>query len=755
MAIHPDLAAEQAYLDRAYDRLEAMRRAAENLRDSVIDAGPGGTHQARVERDVFVQTGLQRLEQLKLGRSSLCFGRIDREIGDGEAGSTPAGPEPDVEHFYVGRIAVSGENQEPLIVDWRAPVAEAFYRATGRAPMGLRRRRHFATEGQVLLGIEDELFRADGETSDDDLELVGPGALLAALQRSRSGQMRDIVATVQREQDQVIRAELPGVLVVQGGPGTGKTAVALHRAAYLLYTHRFPLEQQGVLVVGPNQLFLRYIEQVLPSLGESGVALTTVAGLLPGVRPRHAERPQAARVKGDARMAGVLAQALRDRERGLRNDLVLGFGALSLRVSAGATRSIVASVKRRPGTHNQRRRQVEVLLHRALHESYLAAAGRSRRTGLGVGVAGPDGADLSLADLVSQIRHEPALLAALDRMWPVLTPQELLNDLFGSPTLLAMATKDLMAPPERDLLARERAHSLDAVPWTVADLPLLDEARALLGSRRSRRRGSGGTSPEDDDEPRAYGHIVVDEAQDLSPMALRMLARRSISGSMTLVGDMGQATSTSAPSSWSDVLAHLPSRRPARLVTLTVNYRTPAEIMEVAAEVLAAAPVAGIAPPRSVRATGRVPVVRRVEVGASITEEAARAARAEHDAVDGGTVAVVVPTQMLDAVGDALTGSGLSWGDPERGGLTLPVTLLDVTAAKGLEFDSVVVVEPADIIDESPSGLRALYVALTRPTRRLVVVHRRPLPGALRDGLARAHLVVGEGPPALLQDISD
>src|SRR5580704_1141291 len=232
MAIHPDLEAEQAYLNRAYDRLEAMRRAAEALGDSVLDAGKGGTHQARVERDVFVQTSLARLEQLQLGRASLVFGRIDVEPG-------PDSDDDTAELFYIGRLAVSDEGQEPLVVDWRAPIAEGFYRATGRSPMGLRRRRHFATEGRRLLGIEDELFRADGG---DDMDLVGPGALLAALQRSRSGQMRDIVATVQREQDEIIRAELPGVLVVQGGPGTGKTAVALHRAAYLLYTHRFVLE---------------------------------------------------------------------------------------------------------------------------------------------------------------------------------------------------------------------------------------------------------------------------------------------------------------------------------------------------------------------------------------------------------------------------------------------------------------------------------------------------------------------------------
>jgi DNA helicase IV len=732
MAAHPDLPAEQAYIDRAYDRLEAMRRAAQDLRDSVLDAGRGGTHQARVERDVFVQTSLQRLEQLQLGRASLCFGRIDREVPEADIVDGSG-----VERFYIGRLAVSDEHQEPLVVDWRAPVAEAFYRATGRSAMDLRRRRHFATDGRKLLGIEDELFRADGEGGgEDDLDLVGPGALLAALKRSRSGQMRDIVATVQREQDEIIRADLAGALVVQGGPGTGKTAVALHRAAYLLYTYRFPLEQQGVLVVGPNQLFLRYIEQVLPSLGESGVALTTLAGLVPQIRPRDTEGPVAQRVKGDGRMAGVLSQAVADRERGLRDDLVLGFGSLSLRVSAEATRSIVRAVKRRPGPHNPRRRQVETLLLRALYERYAAAVERGRRTGLGVGASGPDGAELDQAEFNAGLRREAAVVAALDRMWPSLAPEELLNDLFGSPALLALATRRLLGGEERDALVRPRAQSLDAVAWTAADLPLLDEARALLGPRRAKQ----------EDEVRGYGHIVVDEAQDVSPMGLRMLGRRSISGSMTLVGDIGQATSAAAPRAWDDVLAHLPSRRPPRIVELTVNYRTPAEIMEVASEVLAAAGV-GIEPPRSVRATGRIPQVRRAD-GVALAEEVALAAAAEVVAVEGGTVAVIGPRSALADLAAGLEAAHVPWGDPERSGLTAPVTLLDVTAAKGLEFDSVVVAEPAALVSEGWEGLRSLFVALTRPTRRLVVVHAAPLPASLEQGLLRARMTVSEGPGA-------
>ncbi|MGH9207082.1 MAG: HelD family protein, partial [Acidimicrobiales bacterium] len=361
MATHPDLEAEQAYLDHAHDRLEAMRRGAREMLASVLDAGKGGTHQAREERDVIVRSGLQRLEQLDIGNRSLCFGRIDRapeSPGDASAGET----------FHVGRLAVSDEDLEPLVVDWRAPVAEPFYRATGRDPMGLTRRRHFATEGRRLLGVEDELFGLSRARlgvgseatlkGDADDGLVASGALLSALERSRSTHMTDIVATVQREQDEIIRAPLSGVLVVQGGPGTGKTAVALHRAAYLLYTHRFPLERQGVLVVGPNQVFLSYIEQVLPSLGESGVSLTTVNGLVP-VSARSSEPPTTAALKGEARMAQILAKAVRDRERPLRKEGRVPFGATVLTLSVRESSEIVRAARRRPGTHNARRRYVE------------------------------------------------------------------------------------------------------------------------------------------------------------------------------------------------------------------------------------------------------------------------------------------------------------------------------------------------------------------------------------------------------------
>src|SRR5436190_12476798 len=355
LAIHPDLEAEQAYVDYAYECLDAARRRAASL-GSMVEVGRGGTEQARFERDVIWDTIVGRLRDLEIGDASLVFGRIDRApVDDGQlVGDT----------FYLGRFAGADEGQEPVVVDWRAPVAEPFYRATGRAPMGLERRRHFAAHGRTLLGIEDELFAGAAERlgaapdgtplNGSELgEVRGQQTLIASLEEARTGRLTDIVATIQGEQDEIIRAELPGVLVVQGGPGTGKTVVALHRAAYLLYTHRFPLEGQGVLVVGPNRLFLGYIEQVLPSLGEAGVELVVLADLLAdAVSIRGNDAPTTARVKGDLRMAKVLANAVRDRRRSLRDELRVGYGLETLRVSVEQSAAIVSDARRRARTHN-------------------------------------------------------------------------------------------------------------------------------------------------------------------------------------------------------------------------------------------------------------------------------------------------------------------------------------------------------------------------------------------------------------------
>jgi DNA helicase IV len=704
LAPHPDLTAEQTYIDRAYRRLDAMRAAARSRLDSVL-LERGGTPQAREERDVIVRSSLQRLEQLRIGNQALCFGRIDRA----EAGREDERDE----RFYIGRLGVSGEDNEQLVVDWRAPVAEPFYRATGRDPMGLRRRRHFMSEGRRLLALEDELFAAaDGEGEAADDEVVGPGALLAVLERSRSGHMRDIVATVQREQDEVIRAPLGGVLVVQGGPGTGKTAVALHRAAYLLYTHRFPLERQGVLVVGPNQVFLRYIEQVLPSLGEAGVALATVEGLAAGVPVRAEEDSRTAALKGEARMAEVIGQAVRDRQRPLPRVVSVPFGATLLELGPAESRRAVNAGRRRSGTHNGRRRAVEEAAAGILVGQY-----RRRRGRLGAPAPEDDQA-VDDAELARQIRSQPAFAEALQRMWPRLLPEELLHDLYGSGPLLALAGRGVLADGEIEALKRPRSSSLETIPWTRADLALMDEARVLLGPVRSAEEG-----------PRSYGHIVVDEAQDLSAMELRMLARRSISGSMTVVGDIAQATGPSAHRHWDEVVAHLPGRPPPRVVELSINYRTPAEVMALAARVLRAT-TPELDPPRSIRSTGSEPTETEARP-AELASTVAAVAAGELEAIGDGTVAVIAPPSMLATLGEALRRAGLPAAEAGEAGLGSALTLIDIGLVKGLEFDSVVVVEPARLAGEAVQGLRALYVALSRPTRRLAMVHSEPLPEAL------------------------
>jgi DNA helicase IV len=759
---HPELPSEQAHVDLAYERLAAMRASAESMLQDAFGER-GGTYQSVTERDIRVRNSLGRLEQLQLGRESLVFGRIYRAPAGSStapagsstapAGSStaPAGGEARREEsFHIGRLAISDVDQEPLVVDWRAPVAEPFYRATGAHPMGLSRRRHLLTEGPNVLDLEDELFDADGDLSGRGLGLSGPQVLMATLDRSRTGRMRDIVATVQREQDEVIRAALPGILVVQGGPGTGKTAVALHRAAYLLYTHRFPLETQGVLVVGPNPTFLRYIEHVLPSLDETGAELSTVGGLY----HRHIavlpdESDEVAALKGDARMASLIMRALSDRERPLRHNLRIPYGRRVLQLTSSMTTQAVAAVKRRPGTHNARRRTLEAILWRQLFAQ------------LGTEVDGstPAGGardDLTADELGRSLRRMPEMVEALDRMWPLLTPENLLHDLFGAPPLVELAGRDLLSAPERRLLLRARVGPGEAVPWSESDVPLLDEAYALLGPRRRSGPGAEGI--------RTFGHVVVDEAQDLSPMQLRMIARRSLSGSMTVVGDIAQATGTWVPSSWAQVVEHLPARRGWRLVELTINYRTPVEIMEMAARVLEkVAP--GMRPPDSVRSTGRAPRVvavarpdlswgeapgvdplridlpradkPRIETAGpleGLVNLTAESVGEEVRAVfsdSGGTVGVIVPPSLLDGVGRALEASGTEFGYAGRGALGDPVTLLTVEDAKGLEFDSVTVVEPTRIVEEAAQGLRALYVAFTRATQRLLILHADSLPAPL------------------------
>ncbi len=691
--IHPDLEAEQAYIHYAYECLQASRDSAARL-TSMVEVGPGGTNQARFERDVISETVNKRLNQMELGRRALIFGRIDHDVDHGD------------DDFYIGRLGVWNAEQDPVVVDWRAPIAEPFYRATGPSPMGLKRRRHFATRARQLLGIDDEIFgdlsrfNADEQdAANEATEIKGQGALIAALEQSRTGRLGDIVATIQGEQDEIIRSEMKGVLVVQGGPGTGKTVVALHRAAYLLYTHRFPLEGQGVLVVGPNRLFLAYIEQVLPSLGEAGVNLAVLGDLIPHVRVNAHDNEDVSRLKGDLVMVDVIAQAVRTRQRALREDFVLGYGLDNLRVSIEQSREMVRVARRRFRSHNAARKFIEA-------EFFAAMAADSR-----------EGHELDVVK--ERTQGQFAVREALEWMWPVLTPAHLLHDLFGSKALLRAATRGTAAEQSSELLFRDRTDHADNVVFTMDDAPLLDEALALLGPRPGHK---------DDDEIRTYGHIVVDEAQDMSPMELRLLSRRSLNGSMTIVGDIAQATGAWAHDNWESVLTHLPEKHPPRRAGLSIGYRIPAPTMTAAAKVLPyAAP--DLDPPRAIREDGDSPEF--VAAGAGQWWAMLRRVIEREMANDAGNIAVIVPASLHDDIESRLLDAEIDFGRATRTGLDQQLTVVPVTLVKGLEVDSAIVVEPARIVGEERQGYRSLYVALTRATKRITVVYEQTLPEPL------------------------
>ncbi|MCP4436374.1 MAG: AAA family ATPase [Actinomycetia bacterium] len=696
MANHPELESEQAYIEHAHECLEATRAEVEAMRNSV-EGGKGGTFQNRFERDVMWDRVDSRLHQLDLGDMSLVFGRLDSEALEGDENGVGARPE---ETYYIGRTAVSDANRDPVVVDWRAPMAETFYRATGVDPMGLKRRRHFSTRGSTLLGIDDELFGTAADALDQGL-VQGHGALISALEESRSGKLSDIVGTIQAEQDAIIRSELPGVVVVQGGPGTGKTVVALHRAAYLLYTHRFPLEGQGVLVVGPNRVFLSYIEQVLPSLGEAGVEIAQLSNLVPHVRVTGYDDEQTARVKGDLRMIDVVRAAVRDRQRALPEPLRIPYGVQHLTLSVEDSAEIVTQARRRFRTHNAGRKFVEQLFFERLAESHRN--------------------DDPAETVRGRIRREPEVRAALERMWPLLTPTELLNDCFGSPGLRRSATRRFLDDDEAALLARERLGDPVDVVFTHHDVPLLDEALEKLGPRPRHKEA---------DAVRTYGHIVIDEAQDLSPMQLRVLDRRSLNGSMTIVGDIAQSTGAWAHDDWESVLDHLPSRREPRFEELTIGYRVPGPIMDLAARVLrVAAPQ--LEPPTSIRHSGEPPRIVGVPAG-DLHLELADLVRSELKAVETGNVAVVVPLSMAERIDEVLDTAGIEHGRATRQGLARQVTIVTPSLVKGLELDSVIVVEPELILHEEARGPQSLYVAVTRSTKRLSILHTGELPQILR-----------------------
>ncbi|RVX40703.1 DNA helicase IV [Nonomuraea polychroma] len=740
---------EQRHVSWLYGLLDHTReRAQAALRE--VYGRSGGTRQAMVERETLASEQARRLAQLNAVERGLCFGRVDDASGG---------------RVYIGRIGLRDERHESVLIDWRAPAARPFYVATATDPRGLVRRRHLHLKDRAVIGIDDEVFDLEGMSEGERRTLVGEAALLAALRRGRTGRMGDVVATIQTEQDRVIRASWQGALVVQGGPGTGKTVAALHRAAFLLYTHRDTLERRGVLVVGPNAMFLRYIGQVLPSLGETQVVMTTVGEMFPGVRAVAADSPAAAVVKGDARMAGVVAGALELRQRVPEGDLVVELDGLELRVPHAVCARLRDRARAVRLPHNMARKLyvTEILKElaraetRALEESLHIdelANGDPEMEELAQPLdleADLDEVDIELA--AQRLWGEPEVRRAVDGLWPELTPQRLIGELLSSAETLWS-----VAPPGLDW--QQLLRPADA-PWTAGDVPLLDEAAELLGeddsSRRAAARRAGEEQAEqllyadevlrstgvleegifdradvlaerhaDDgmelttadraaaDRTWAYGHVIVDEAQELSAMAWRMVMRRVPARSLTVVGDLAQTGSAAGARSWAEVLdPYLEGRW--RVEHLKVNYRTPAEIMEVAADVLRAFDP-GQEPPESVRSGGSRPrAVRMPPAGlpALVEEELA--------AIGEGRVGVVTSDAVHEAVARLLPG----------GDLDAPVAVLTVGQAKGLEFDAVVVVDPAGILAQSPMGGQDLYVAVTRATRRLTVAYEGELPDVL------------------------
>jgi DNA helicase IV len=746
--------AEQEYVTMLYGLLDRARERSEHELASVRGrGGAGGTHQARLERDVSAAEHEKRIAQLNLTERGLCFGRTDDERKD---------------TLYIGRIGLRDDDYELKLIDWRAPAARAFYAATPRNPVGLVRRRHIYTRLRRVIGVDDEVFDLDKLSAEDKSTLSGEAALIAAVSSARTGRMVDVVATIQAEQDRVIRAELPGVLVVQGGPGTGKTVAALHRAAYLLYTHRRTLERRGVLVIGPNPTFLRYISQVLPSLGETDVVLRTLGDLFPGVHATGTRDP-AAVVKGDERMIRVIQQAVRDRQRAPKQDVPVDLDGVTVPLRREA---VLRARDRARSTHRPHNVARKLFVTDLLSELARAEARTLDRPF--------DDEDLPYAR--ERLWSEPAVQAALDRLWPLLTPERLLADLLGSPQAIGSAAGSVLDHAERLLLHRSGRPSR----WTVADVPLLDEAAELLGvdnsaelaeSRAQARAraleekyarevmqitydANSGLSLADlgmvdaetlaawnrdngpdlstaeraeGDRSWAYAHVIIDEAQELSAMAWRMVLRRNPSRSMTVVGDVAQTGSPAGATSWKDMLNPLVGGR-WREERLTVNYRTPSEIMAVAADVLASVSP-DERPPDSVRSEGVGPAAVQVTAGGLPDGVAARA-RADLAALggpDGGRLAIIAPDALTTALAAAVP-EAVPGDRPES--LDSIAALLTVSQAKGLEFDRVIVVDPAGILAQSENGAHDLYVAITRATHRLTVVHEGELPAALH-GLER------------------
>ncbi|WP_269069239.1 HelD family protein [Actinomycetospora endophytica] len=802
------VAAEQPYVTMLYERLDARRKETAELLARVLRNETTGTPQAVSERDAAAAMYSEQLATLSAVEEGLCFGRLDVEpdavLEPGSKDSAdPETPGFDQEVAYIGRLGLLDEDHdyEPLLIDWRAPVARPYYTATAANPDGIRRRRHLRTRSRRVRAVDDEILdlaeaaaAAANHDSSQRSGLTGEATLLAALTSGRTGRMGDIVATIQAEQDRIIRSGVNGVLVVEGGPGTGKTAVALHRAAYLLYTHRRQLAKRGVLVVGPNPTFLRYIEQVLPSLGETSVLLSTVGELFPGLAAQRSESPAAAARKGSSDMAKVLSTAVRDRQELPRRTVPLIVDGETVEIDRDLVAQARTRARRTRRPHNDAKR---TFVREAIDMLARRERDRLSREGSHPEVSEGDQRLLDrgdLADIRASMRENDDLLAALDELWPTLTPAQLLADLYTDPKRITAATRG-WSEDARALLRRDAppASPLDPHWWTPADAVLLDEAAELLGEddtaereRAERKREADEAyaagvleilAMEEDWDPEVlrptdvvdasvladrsrevnyasaaeraaedrtwtFGHVIVDEAQELSPMAWRVLMRRCPSRSMTLVGDVAQTGARDGAGSWHEVLSPYVAAR-WRREALTVNYRTPAEIAEIAADVLAVIDPSQ-RPPESVRESGVPPRAAAVAESGLEARVATTTRAAADDVVDAegnGRVAVLAPAARVARLRERLAADHLLADGPgddrdavdERGAADLEVAVVVSTVgeAKGLEFDAVVLVDPAGIVEESPRGLNDLYVALTRATRSLDVVHTGSLPAVL------------------------
>jgi DNA helicase IV len=678
----PVLTCERDHLIRSRESLAAMRAVAGAASDVGGDAFSSES------------LGAARARRLKALADDPAvppfFGRIDRDA-DHER--------PDGETFHVGRRHIRDQAGDPLVIDWRAPMSRSFYRATPAEPMGVRLRRRFGFAAGTLTSYEDEpLTAAAAGTAGVDVDAVESRILLEEIERPRVGPMRDIVATIQPDQDDLVRAGLDDSICVQGAPGTGKTAVGLHRAAYLLYTYPERLRRSGVLVVGPNRAFLRYIGEVLPALGEIGVTQTTVDELLAPVAVRAADPPEVATLKGDARLAEVLRRAVIRQVRKPVDGVVVIVGTRRYRIPPERLRRYVDDL---------RRGEIPYATARDRLRFHVAEDVRRQREAAG---GAPSDAE------TARVARSPAVREFVDAVWPAVDPAVLLYELLTEPATLSAVARGLLDEDEQELLRWEKApRSARSARWSAPDAVLIDEIAGLLA------------------RPESYGHVVLDEAQDLSAMQCRAVARRCPLGSVTVLGDLAQGTTPWSASDWRVTLAHL-GKADARVEPLTRGYRVPADVIAFANPLLPHLAV-GLEPATSVRRAGGGLHVLTADVPVEAAAAEAVAALAEE-----GSIGVIAADADVPAVAAALVRLGARHAvlgadddadDADDRADEPRITVVPATLAKGLEFDQVVVAEPAAIVEAEPRGLSRLYVVLTRAVSRLVVVHARPLPTEL------------------------